>query len=234
MRRITLVTILLLLIGSLTHAQDSPTATPNESGGQDVEIEGSDGRTLYGTYFDPGGDAPAVLLLHQLYTNRSSWTPLIYPLVEAGFKVLAVDLRGYGQTRGAINWEAAEADNLLWGDWLRTQPGVSRVLTVGSSMGSNLALNACASIEGCGGAVALSPSLNYFDVVTEDALAVGFPVLIVYAENDRYPKADVPGMLELGAGHTESLVYPGRTHGVDLFDAHDDLIPTLVTWLQGR
>jgi pimeloyl-ACP methyl ester carboxylesterase len=211
-------------------AQDAPA-----SEGVDVMIEAGDGRRLYGTYFSRSDDsAPAVLLLHQLYTNRSSWTPLIYPLLDNGFKVLAVDLRGYGQTRGAINWDEAQNDSLLWGDWLRGQTGVSGVRTVGSSMGANLALNACAVISDCGGAVAISGSLNYFDVTTADALAAGFPVLLMYAARDPYPRADSPRMIELGGDHIESIVYDGRAHGVSLFDAYPDAIPSIVAWLLER
>jgi hypothetical protein len=41
-------------------------------------------------------------------------------------------------------------------------------------------------------------------------------------------------MLELGSGHVESIVYPGRTHGIDLFGEHDDLAGTIIGWLLGR
>lgn len=222
--------LLTLLLAFPTFAQDAPAGE-----GVDVSIDAGDGRTLYGTYFSRSDDgAPAVLLLHQLYTNRSSWTPLIYPLLDNGFKVLAIDLRGYGQTRGAINWDEAQNDSLLWGEWLRGQAGVSRVLTVGSSMGANLALNACATITDCDGAVAISGSLNYFDVTTADALAVGFFVLLMYAARDPYPRADSPRMLELGGDHLSTIVYDGRAHGVSLFDAYAEAIPSLVAWLLGR
>ncbi|MEZ4670898.1 MAG: alpha/beta fold hydrolase [Anaerolineae bacterium] len=228
---------IILLIGllgfSLTAAQDNvpvPTAS-----GVDVQIKAADGKTLYASYFaSSDGDGPAALLLHQLYTNRSSWTPLVQPLLDAGFKVLAVDLRGYGQTKGKINWKAAQQDTVDWASWLKAQAGVQSVSLVGSSMGSNLALNGCAAVEGCTGAVAISPSLNYFNVATADALQAGFPSLIIYADHDRYPAADMPRMLELGGDHMATIVYSGRTHGIDLFKEHADLVGQIVEWLKGR
>lgn len=225
--------ILFLLSFTITAAQEAAPAP--SAAGVDVQIEAGDGKMLYGSFFMASeGDGPAVLLLHQLYTNRSSWTPLVQPLLDAGFKVLAVDLRGYGKTKGKINWKAAQQDTIDWAGWLKGQPGVQSVALVGSSMGSNLALNGCAALEGCKGAVAISPSLNYFNVTTEDALQAGFPALIIYADRDRYPAADMPRMLELGGERVTTIVYSGRAHGVDLFKEHDELVGQIAEWLKGQ
>jgi len=97
------VTLLLCISVSLAFAQDTapeaPTPAPTPS--PDVQIEASDGRKLYGTYYDNGGDGPAVLLLHQLYTNRSSWTPL--QLDAAGRAAAREWLQGAGD-RPARVW----------------------------------------------------------------------------------------------------------------------------------
>lgn len=228
--RLIILCLFLLTIGPVA-AQE---AAPSSTSGVDVEITASDGKTLYGSYFAAEGDAKAVILLHELYTNRSSWKPLVQPLLDAGFKVLAVDLRGYGKTKGKINWKTAQQDTVAWADWLKAQPGVQSIETVGSSMGANLALNGCAAISGCLGAVALSPGLNYFGVSTTDAVQAGFPALIVYADRDTYPKDDVPKMKELGGDSIELLVYTGRTHGVGLFKDDEKLAGTIVSWLAAR
>src|SRR5262249_5246661 len=144
-------------------AQDA-TPTPPPTDNTDVQITASDGKTLYASFYAGNGDGKAVILLHELYTNRSSWKPLMQPLLDNGFKVLAVDLRGYGKTKGKINWKQAQKDTVEWSEWLKTQPGVQAIELVGSSMGANLALNGCAAIEGRLGTVAISPGLNYFGV----------------------------------------------------------------------
>jgi alpha-beta hydrolase superfamily lysophospholipase len=232
-RNLIVIFIMLLMIGFTTYAQDI-TPAPSSASGTDVEITAADGKTLYGSFFAVDGDAKAVILLHELYTNRSSWKPLVQPLLDAGFKVLAIDLRGYGRTKGKINWKEAQKDTVAWADWLKAQPGVQSIELVGSSMGANLALNGCAAISGCLGAVAISPGLNYFGVKTSDAVQAGFPALIVYADRDSYPKNDVPKMQELGGDHLEILLYSGRTHGIGLFKDHDDLAGAIVTWLAGK
>lgn len=233
----TLVIFLLLAMLSTTFAQEAeptPEAAPAFEP-EEVELVAPDGHTLYGAYFaNSNAEGRAVLLLHQLYTTHTSWTSLIYPLMDAGYKVLAVDLRGYGKTRGKINWTAAQDDTVAWVDWLKAQPGVTSVAVVGSSMGSSLALVGCATMEGCVGAVAISPGLNYHSVYTGDAIQAGFPSLLVYAENDRYPKEGVPTLQELGGESVQTIMYAGRAHGVDLLKQEADLIPLIVGWIGER
>ncbi|HEX2618491.1 MAG TPA: alpha/beta fold hydrolase [Phototrophicaceae bacterium] len=255
MRRIILISLMIIAtafaisaLPVLTFAQDAPTqdpadpalapaptATTVEFTPLEVSISAPDGKILYGAYFSKSDtDGRAVLLLHQMYTDHTSWSPLIYPLMDAGYKVLAVDLRGYGKTRGKLGWTAAQDDTVAWANWLKTQPGVTSIATVGSSMGSTLALIGCSQIEGCVGAVAISPGLNYYNVYTGDAVQAGFPSLLIYAENDRYPKEDVPQLKELGGDSVQVQMYEGRQHGIDLFDVYDDLIPFIVTWIGER
>lgn len=44
------------------------------------------------------GQGPAVVLLHGFPDTHSVWRKQVAPLVKAGYRVLAPDLRGYGQT----------------------------------------------------------------------------------------------------------------------------------------
>lgn len=226
MRKLLLILILCVGIVGGIQAQDDAIEPVL------VTVDAEDGLTLRGAYFDAsGGDGPAVLLLHQLYTTRHSWNPLIQSLMESGYKVLAVDLRGYGRTRGAISWDKAQSDTLIWADWLDSQAGVQSVALVGSSMGANLALNGCAAYDACKGVVALSPGLNYFGVRTAEAIAADFPALLVYADRDRYPAHDVPQMVEAGGSGLTVKTYEGRDHGIDLLKAHEDLYALVIEWL---
>ncbi len=50
-------------------------------------------------YLDPNpAGHPAVLLLHGLGANAASWTLQLAPLIEAGFRPLAVDAPGFGES----------------------------------------------------------------------------------------------------------------------------------------
>ena len=202
-----------------------------------VEVEAADGLILVGDFINLGESRPTVLLLHQLYTTRTSWSPLVWPLAEAGFNVLVVDLRGFGDTRGAIDWMKAVEDVQVWLDWLREQPGVhpDMISTLGSSMGSSLALVGCANDARCRTAIALSPGWDYYRVETAGAFGEDFgerPVLLVYSERDRWPSLGIPRILETATNPVELLAYPGNDHGMTLFDTYEDtLILRIIDWL---
>jgi dienelactone hydrolase len=214
---------------------EPPAATPEPFQPLEVTLEAPDGQTLYGWYSSAGeGEGRGVVLLHQLYTTHTSWNTFAQTLMDSGYKVLSVDLRGYGKTRGRISWTAAQDDAVAWIAWLKSQPGVTSVSVVGSSMGSTIALLGCAKSDQCASAVALSPGLDYYQIDTTTALQDGFPALLVYADRDPYPSQDVPEMQELGGAHIEALTYEGRDHGVSLFKAHDDLMGILIDWLNNH
>lgn len=229
------IVILLLAMVRPVAAQDvTATPAPAQIPTNAVEIPASDGVTLRGMYYSPHGDAPAVLLIHQLYVTQSSWNFLVTPLTEAGFNVLTIDLRGYGRTGGRINWQQARNDIVTWATWLDEQPGVQSVSMVGSSMGSALAIDGCNRYEPCPRVVALSPALTYYGVSIEDGLTADMPVLIIYADRDPYPTRDMEAIVEAAGDDLTVFTYSGRTHGIDLFKLDNTLASSVVSFLQGN
>lgn len=228
------VVILLWALAFPASAQDvPPTATPAPIPTTEVEIAAPDGLPLRGIYYSPHADAPAVLLIHQLYVTQRSWNFLVTPLTEAGFNVLTIDLRGYGRTGGRINWQAARSDITTWAAWLDEQPGVQSVAMVGSSMGAVLAADGCFRYEPCTRAVAISPALNYYNVGIKDALEGDLPLLVIYADRDRYPARDMEDIVALAGDDLTLFTYSGRSHGIDIFKLDSTLSATVATYLLG-
>jgi pimeloyl-ACP methyl ester carboxylesterase len=58
------------------------------------------------------GQGPAVLLLHGFPDTHVVWRKQIGPLVQAGFRVIAPDLRGYGQTDAPTHVESYALEHL--------------------------------------------------------------------------------------------------------------------------
>ena len=75
-----------------------PTATPHPSTDfYTLAIATEDGATLVGAFYPPEtGPAPGVLLLHMLGHQKEDWAPFATQLQQAGYAVLAMDLRGHG------------------------------------------------------------------------------------------------------------------------------------------
>ncbi len=91
-------------------------------------------------YLDPNpAGARAVLLLHGLGADGSSWGYQLQALAEAGYRPLAVDIPGFGRScwsRG--RWSIRTVAGLM-ADWL-AGIGIDRVDVAGISMGGTIAL----------------------------------------------------------------------------------------------
>lgn len=157
LHRIILFFLLSFGLTSTTSAQTDP-VMPAEP--EIVQLPAADELILVGDYYAlPDIQAPTVLLLHGLEASRNDWAALIQPLSTAGYNVLAVDLRGHGETGGEKDWEAAVGDVQTWLDWLREQPGVqaSGISIIGADLSSSLAMIGCGSDSECVTAIALAP-----------------------------------------------------------------------------
>lgn len=104
----------------------------------DIELE--PGLTIHYLEINPGGD-PIVLLLHGLGATGNSWQLQFPPLAEAGYRILAPDMRGFGRSSypgGANNTELMAADTLKFLQRLE----VGNCHVIGISMGGTIALQA--------------------------------------------------------------------------------------------
>ena len=136
-----------------------------------------DGVRLAGSFELPEGipaPIPVALLLHGYGETRSVWTDLTERLLTAGWAVLAMDLRGHGQSR-MRGQETLSADT-SWRldpqqfpldlepalDWLKTHPRLdtNRIAVIGSDVGAGLALIAASRYREVATAVALNPNLD--------------------------------------------------------------------------
>ncbi|MBT2498427.1 alpha/beta fold hydrolase [Agromyces sp. ISL-38] len=84
---------------------------------------------------DVTGDGPAVLLLHSSVCDRRMWDLQWELLVDAGFRVIRPDFRGFGETPAPTSGydEASDIRDLL------DAHGIERAVVVGSSFGGRSA-----------------------------------------------------------------------------------------------
>lgn len=221
--------IVMLVLPISVFAQDAPLNV------ETVSIATNDDLALIGDYYRPAGDAPrgSILLLHMLGNRRQSWAPLIPALVEANFAVLAIDMRGHGETGGLQDWALAEDDTQILIDWLREQAPDAPVGIVGASIGSNMALRGMANDAEVVTAVALSPGLDYRGVTTDDAVtAIGErPLFLVASRNDNPSGSDTQALFDLATGETQFRLYNGRIHGTGLFVSEPTIVDLVSAWL---
>jgi esterase/lipase len=108
-----------------------------------VSFPTADGGIVYGDVY--GGGSRGVLLAHGGQFNKESWKEQAKVLTEAGFLILAIDFRGYGQSRGPGESDPMSAplyfDVLAGVRYLRST-GAKTVSVVGASLGGWAAGNA--------------------------------------------------------------------------------------------
>jgi 3-oxoadipate enol-lactonase len=85
---------------------------------------------------DEVGSGPAVVLLHAGVADRTMWADHLQPLAEAGFRVVAVDLPGFGEA------PLPQGEDAPWADVLGTMDAlaIERAALVGNSFGAEVAL----------------------------------------------------------------------------------------------
>jgi pimeloyl-ACP methyl ester carboxylesterase len=90
--------------------------------------------------YDEAGSGPAVVLLHAGVADRGMWSEHLEPVAEAGYRVLAVDLPGFGEA------PMSDSPDAPWTDVLETMDarGIDRAALVGNSFGGAVALRAAA------------------------------------------------------------------------------------------
>lgn len=127
-----------------------------------TRLVASDGTRLVGTYLPAAGGPAAVLLLHGFGAHRRK--PAYARLADGlsdHLPVLALDLRGHGDSRGWSTLGDREVEDVAAGlRWLR-RVGHERVVVVGLSMGATAAMHASVVIGGVDALVVVSATSRF-------------------------------------------------------------------------
>ena len=185
-------------------------------------------------------DAPALLYLHGSRWNLTGQLFRIEQLHAMGFSVLAVDYRGFGQSRGALPSERSVYQDALiaWEHLARLQPEADKRFIYGHSLGGAVAVNLAHELADedraqAAGLIVESSFTNLGDVaaaVTNTSLPVrwllsqefdslskigevGIPVLIAHGRDDRYvPSRFSEALFEAASEPKQLLLIEGANH----------------------
>ncbi|MDH5492343.1 MAG: alpha/beta hydrolase [Myxococcales bacterium] len=239
--------------GGAASAEPTPPPAPPEPPSQEpvrVTFTTEDGVTLVGT-FQQGGraDAPAVILLHQLGSNRAEWAELIAPLAESpGLTILSVDLRGHGESTAGPEgstldfrsfevaaWQQLGLDAKASMAFLEAHPSAnpSRIVIVGASIGSSAAILAAAEDERIAALALLSPGRAYrgIDAITPLSRLGERPLLALAAREDLHASEAARDMARISSvGHLIEI--PGAAHGTAMLRESPTLRARLVAFVR--
>ena len=224
---------------TIVSATAAPETAVIQSSSETVTIEAVDGLVLHATYFGPGGTAPfpGVILLHMLGGNRQVWADNGFAdaLTASGYAVLALDMRGHGESGSDQDWTKAGDDlQRVWAYFTGLENvDAKRTAVIGASIGSNMALRTGADEPAIKTVALLSPGLDYRGVTTEEAMTQfgQRPILIVASEEDSYSANSSRTLAEIAQGEIVLQLYDGAGHGTNMINRQPDLTDLLLDWL---
>lgn len=202
----------------------------------DIGMVTKDGVHIQGTYYRPAAvHAPGVILLHMLGRNRHDWDAFARELQAAGYGVIAIDLRGHGDSDGTRQWAKMTNDAAIAANFIRSRPEIDpkRILMIGASIGANVAINAAAADAAILGVALLSPGLDYRGVKTEAAVrAYGArPLFIAASSEDSYAAQSARKLDSLAQGPHQLLILKNQGHGTQMLGKDNGLETALLQWL---
>jgi pimeloyl-ACP methyl ester carboxylesterase len=166
----------------------------------------------------PDPAAPTLLYLHGTLRNLYGNLPKIEALRDAGFAVVAVDYRGWGDSSVIIPSEASiNADvRSAWGELVKRQPDAKKRVVFGHSMGGAVAVTLASSLQhgtDYGGLVLESTFTRLPDVAAEAGALGKIGAAITSLEFDSLAKigrVDAPILMLHGAADKTVPVVLGR------------------------
>jgi dienelactone hydrolase len=233
------ISALILLVAALQPATGEPvTGTP-------ASISAPDGTKLAATYYAGEKPGPGVLLLHQCNKDRSSWNTLAENLATAGFHVLTMDYRGYGESGGKRHLDLPGKEQVrltteVWpGDvdaafaYLRAQPGVEQVYGAGgASCGVNQSIQLSRRHPEVKSLVLLSGDTDRAG--RQHLKSKSSPPLMLAAAHDDDDSVEIMAWIEASSGNPTNRFDEYKTggHGTELFKPHPELQGEIFAWYE--
>ncbi len=195
-------------------------------GFEEVSFPTADGGTVVANLYGDGQHA--VLLAHGAVFDKESWNELAQDLLADGYRVLAIDFRGYGQSKPGRAGNALYQDVLAGIRYLHSEEA-ERVSVIGASMG--------------GGAVAQAAVVVAPDVIDKLILLAGVPIatpermqgnkLFIVSRGDSLRDA-VEDQFERAGEPKELTVLAGSQHAQHIFSSRrsgEELTAVIMSWL---
>lgn len=135
--RLSVAILVFVLLPSVSPAQER------------VSFPTEDGGTIYADLYGEG--AHGVVLAHGGRFNKESWAPQARELKRAGYRVLAIDFRGYDESRGPGQEDIYSAPlhlDVLAGVRYLRKAGAKTVSVIGGSLGGGAAASAAMAEPG--------------------------------------------------------------------------------------
>jgi pimeloyl-ACP methyl ester carboxylesterase len=220
-------------IWAIEHALQARQAAPLPAGAEAVRLTAADGVALAGLYYAPPAQpAPGVLLLHMRGGRKENWTSFARLLQQNGYAVVAVDFRGHGQSKGVVNWGAADYDVIAAYDFLAGRPEVDpqRIAFIGASIGTQEAITfASAHPDQVRGVAMLSTFAS--QAIDQAVQVYPGPLLIMASSGDKAATKVTRQLAKLVSQAEIRILNNSDRHGTQMLGSELKVEPILLDWL---
>jgi alpha-beta hydrolase superfamily lysophospholipase len=221
---------------------------------EEISLKASDGIRLSADYYSGEGKKdqlqPLVVLIHQFRQSKEQWDAgFIESLISAGYKVIAYDIRGHGNSE-KVNYDLTDllsdpekAPKDLEGifNWAKEQKGIDsqKIAVIGTSIGGNLACYAKFNL-GAKTVIAISNGADGFEKLNGiDPRMMGrvlvriADVLIITGSRDGDHEKDAKYIMDNYIADPKELnVIDSEKHGIYLLREHPELNAYIINWLK--
>lgn len=186
-----------------------------------IEIPTPQGH-IFGMSAGSADGRPFALCLHGRSQRNGwhSWQPVMKPLAEAGWRVVSVDMPGWGQSNPWEQFEPVEAVMAVL-DGL----GVETAVLCGKSWGGGVALETALRHSARVSHVVLTAPVFRGEMAELERLTQ--PMLMAWAQDDEVFPVSFTGLYTAVLPHLQLVVYPTGGHSAAMNNAAE-FVPKMV------
>ena len=193
---------------------------------------------------------PLIIFIHELSQSKEIWKPYARELAEKGYSVLAVDLRGHGdsildrysrkkywRTFEAEDWKYIDSEIINAVELLKNnhpQVNTEQVVLIGSSLGACVAIIAGEKQKNIvKGLVLISPFTHYKGMETRVPLVDygNHPILVLVSKADTNSYAASQELVKYAQGEHEIVLVNNAGHGTFMLKHEPKLKTIIYEWL---
>lgn len=207
-----------------------------------------DGVTIVADYYSNEKAKFAGIFIHMRPATKESYQELAKFFQKEGFAVLALDLRGHGESLQSIGGkldyrqftldeEKQSINDIEAASLFLEKEGFdkSKQFLIGASIGANLSYQFLSENQKVKAAVLLSPGLNYRNVIVNKIDQENFAdkIFLIYSIGD-LPAVEAAKGLKTWYPNLKYLEFRGSDHGTSLLENYPQISEFILNWLREK
>lgn len=214
---------------------------------ENVSFSTEDGVRISGNFW-PGVGEMGIVLLHMMPATKESWSGFALRLQAEGFDVLAIDLRGHGEstaTKSGVHLDykgfsdEEHQESIMDVDaafkfMLKRELEPETIFVGGASIGANLALKYMADHHECRAGFMLSPGVDYHGLEGAEfarELDGEQRIYVAAAKDDKDAALGAEEIVSAASSEKESKIVEEGGHGTNLLSTHPEIAEEIIQFL---